>query len=352
MPHEGLQNHPPLTGGGGESIPLPKSEAQLSCEAKGGKWDPEKKVCILPTPEIPAVTPPQEAPGSGFFLPGELTGNIIDGKPERGTIEVSAADFKRFKDRGLGRVREAEELALTSDIEEKQRILQETGQPVRRELDPTLEQGEATPLIGPLRVKARKAVSGFLKDTAFRNFVDKFNPREQEEFFQLEPEILRTAALTEIEKNEIEKGLTASENFGSFIESLGLGGLSNFAAEKPSENVQTLLKRIKTAKTEATNAEIKVKDGTWRKTYGQEVIDTQKNRIQEVESRIKLLLQDSPEFKFDSDGVNFIEDKILEARGRLFSAEINIISGEAQDPSEIQILIALQESIQKEDFEL
>ena len=133
---------------------------------------------------------------------------------------------------------------------------------------------------------------------------------------------------------------------------MGLGGLTNFAAEKPSENVQTILRRVKTAKTRATNAEIKVKDGTWRQAYGEEVIDGIELEIQAMESRIKLLLQDSPEFKFDSDGVNFIEDKIFEARERLFSAKINMISGAAKDPSEIQILIALQESIQAEDFEL
>ena len=74
---------------------------------------------------------------------------------------------------------------------------------------------------------------------------------------------------------------------------------------------------MKIQKTRATNAEIKVKDGTWRRAYGQEVIDEIKNNIQRMESRIKLLLQDSPEFKFDSDGVNFIETKILEARERL-----------------------------------
>ncbi|KKM78212.1 hypothetical protein LCGC14_1362310, partial [marine sediment metagenome] len=125
-----------------------------------------------------------------------------------------------------------------------------------------------------------------------------------------------------------------------------------FAAEKPSENIQTILRTLKIQKTRATNAELKVKDGTYRRPYGEEVINDVEGKIQEVESRIKLLLQDSPEFKFDSDGVNFIESKIFEARERLFTAKINIISGETNDPSEIQVLIALQQSIQAEDFEI
>ncbi len=331
----------------------PNLSERLSCEAKGGKWDPVALKCILPTSEVKpstaleTFTDPRTGRASGITLP--------DGRTFLG---LSSEDVERIAAGEQARVSRPEGTApvgtsqAAADVEQAQLELQTTGAPVRRELDPTLEPGETTPVIGPLKIKIRKAASGFLKDTAFRNFVEKFNPREQDAFFELQPQELATAALTQIEKNEIEKGLTNSEKFGSFIESLGLGGLTNFAAEKPSENVQTILRRVKTAKTRATNAEIKVKDGTWRQAYGEEVIDGIELEIQAMESRIKLLLQDSPEFKFDSDGVNFIEDKIFEARERLFSAKINMISGAAKDPSEIQILIALQESIQAEDFEL
>ena len=41
----------------------PKSEAQLSCEAKGGRWDEENQVCILP--EAPTLEPtPEPVPTS------------------------------------------------------------------------------------------------------------------------------------------------------------------------------------------------------------------------------------------------------------------------------------------------
>jgi len=38
----------------------PKSEEELNCEAKGGTWDDENQVCILPEPKpVPKVTPPK-----------------------------------------------------------------------------------------------------------------------------------------------------------------------------------------------------------------------------------------------------------------------------------------------------
>ena len=202
---------------------------------------------------------------------------------------------------------------------------------------------------GPLLQKISDLLDPDITEGSTAEAFRRLTPEQRE---AMSPQDLKTIALSEIERNEIEAGLTQSEQFGSFVESLSLGGLSNFAAEKPSENVQTILRRVKTAKTRATNAEIKVKDGTWRQSYGEEVIDGIENDLQSMESRMKMLIQNSPELKFDSDGVNFIEDKIFEARERLFSARINMVSGATQDPSEIQVLIALQDSISQEEFEL
>ena len=97
--------------------------------------------------------------------------------------------------------------------ERAQQELQATGAPVRRELDPTLEPGEEFPVLGPLNIKIQKALVGIEK--SIRNKI--FGQEVEDDFFKLQPEELKTAALTQIEKNEIEKGLTASEEFGSFV---------------------------------------------------------------------------------------------------------------------------------------
>ena len=334
MPHLGLQSHPPLQ-------PPPSTE-QVECESKGGIWNVAAKTCVLPktaatTPET--FTDPRTGRAAGITTPD---GRTFLGLGPEDVARIAAGEQERVaRPEGTAPVGTA---AAAADIERQQQLLQTTGAPVRRELDPTLQFREDVPVIGPLLIKIRKATIGLLEKTPLGKFVSS------DEFFKLQPEELSTAALTQIEKNEIEKGLTRSEKFGSAIESLGLGGLTNFAAEKPSENVKSILRQIKIAKTRATNAEIKVKDGTWRKEYGKEVITGIENDLQKFESRMKLLIQDSPEFKFDSEGVNFIEDKVFEARERLFAAKINMLSGAAKDPSEIQLLIALQESIQSEDF--
>jgi len=342
-----------------------KSEAQVSCESKGGRWDARNRECNLPAgPRKPEVKPePSKAiPPPEKFPPAAPPGTVItdqDTGKATGFISPSGQFIQADKDAIQVLLnKQAEEAALTSGltgekfakqagIEQAQETLQTTGAPVRRELDPTIRPGEETPIIGPLGIKIGEVLQGL----ANKILPDVFDEPITASSF-ITPEELKTAALSQIEKNEIERGLTDSEKFGSFVEALSLGGLSNFAAEKPSENVQTILRELKTQKTRATNAEIKVKDGTWRQTYGEEVIDEIDNNIQRMESRIKLLLQDSPEFKFDSDGVNFIEEKIFEARERLFQAKINIVEGETNDPSEIQMLIALRKSIQEESFEI
>ena len=74
----------------------PKSEAQLSCEAKGGRWDEENQVCILPEPPTPEPTPPpgitipagtpetfsssETGRASGITTPGKGTYHIPTGK--------------------------------------------------------------------------------------------------------------------------------------------------------------------------------------------------------------------------------------------------------------------------------
>lgn len=211
-------------------------------------------------------------------------------------------------------------------------------QPERRELDPSRTALGAAPVIGPL-------AEGILKAVGFTPSVN----------LDATPEEMKTLALTKIEKQEINKGITASENFGQFVEAIPVFGslASKYAGgllETPSENTQTILKELKTEKTRATNAEIKVKDGTLSQAAGQEIIDGVEQNIQRMESRIKLLVQNSPELKFNSDGVNFIETKILESRERLFQAKINMAAGAAKDPTEIDLLRSLQGSISAEDF--
>ena len=329
-----------------QGIFTPKKTPEQECIDKGGKWNGSK--CIMPSEEVKKEVKAKEIKqDTGFQIGNEV---------------VSEKEYYRIKSllpgaeggsRGELVSEEDRETAAALDVTPEQRAAEEeqaalqAHPPERRELDPYVTELEKKPVYGPILTSIKDVMTDVFLSKDFR---EKYGDRQGFSRYDLKPEELRTLALTQIEKNEIEAGLTRSELFGSYMESLSLGGLSDFIAEKPSENVQTILKELKTEKTRATNAEIKVKDGTWRKEYGEEVITEIDSNIQRMESRIKMLIQNSPELKFNSDGVNFIELKIYEARERLFAAKINMVTGATKDPTDIEILLSLQESIQQEDF--
>ena len=351
MPHDNT-SHPPNqtlipTGGANQSEPLPTPKQQ--CKIDGGVWNEEKQRCIFPdkvTPKdvevfdfkggVKGVETPQGRSFLANLSPEELE-SIRAGEQRQSRQEVGFA--------------EAGTAQRAADIQEQQRALQETGAPVRRELDPTLQTGEDFPIVGPLLTKIRKAL-GLRPE--MRSLIDVITGKGKtgEEFFELQPEELKTLALTQIERQEIERGLTDSEQFGSFVEALPFGSLSNFAAEKPSENVQTVLKSLRILKSRAIDVELKFNKGLISKGTAEERLTLIENEIQRGESRMILLIQNSPELKFNSDGVNFIELKILESRERLFDSRLALIGGPNTDPTELDILLGLQEDIEGEDFDI
>ena len=379
-----------------------KSKAQLSCEAKGGRWDAANNACIMPTETKPEpdkpnqlTVPVEDKPLILRDKEGNVTGirRPGDETPILGNPDDIEQILKNYNERDInteGAV-EGTEVAAAAQVRASQQELQTTQQPVRRELDPTLQTGEDIPVVGPLLTKIRKTlgpsdasnsvldlITGKVKEdipvvgplltkirktlglsAASNSVLDLITGKpKDEEFFELQPEELRRVALTEIERREIERGLTDSEKFGSLIEALPIGELQKYvpgagAAEKPSENVQTVLKSLRILKSRAIDVELKYAKGTiTTRSAANARLDAIENEIQEGESRMKLLIQNSPEFKFNSDGVNFIELKILEARERSFDSRIAILAGPITDPSDIDILMELQAGIQTEDFDI
>lgn len=312
----------------------PKDRA--SCIARGGTW--ENGVCFMPDTKEEKVK-----------------GRVSSRDPAReelrqkqlATDPLFAEKLRVIEERKQQQIiTQAQEELKTPEqkaIEEEQLKVQTEEQPVRRELDPERLGIEKVPVVGPL-----------LKG-AFDKVLFYKGGSELSKEAKIQPEEMRTIVLSAIEKQEVERGLTGSERFGEFVEAIPIIGsiAAKYAGgliETPSENTQTILKELKTEKTRATNAEIKVKDGTLSVQAGQEIIEDIDNNIQRMESRMKMLISHSPELKFNSDGVNFIETKILEARERLFAAKINIVEGASSDPSDITILQSLKGSIELEDF--
>ncbi len=358
------------------------AHTQQTCTAAGGSWNPILKKCKLPfkptpRPEPVSISPEEnfarlkaeeEAKGfkgaGGFASP---TGVELTSK-EAGQAAIREREKRINELKAQGRPPDvAERLARqeqsdTAEIERQQRLsveerqkLQLTSSPERRQLDPALVPGEEFPVIGPLLIQIKKA----LGITKRRGILDIVKGRFGEEtpFPELQPEELRTLALTEIERQEIERGLTSSEKFGSFIEALNVGELQKYipgaaGAEKPSDNVQTVLKSLRLLKTTAIDVELKYKKNLLSKSAAEDRLTELENEIQVGESRMKLLIQESPELKFNSDGVNFIELKILETRQRTFDSRIALTFPQTVEPSDIDILLALKEDVAEESFDI
>ena len=318
--------------------------------------DTRQSIAPAPTPKTPKTSQAQ-APGSvGARVSLADRQELADARARNAGLQPRLLEDVRTS--GILSERRLQEEPLVQAEAEAERvgIAQEEirgEQPQRRELDPFIGAGESVPVIGGGIGAVKQILSALSRGITKVLFKDATDETVLDD--RITPEDLRTLALTEIEKREIQKGLTDSEQFGQFVEGIPLIG--SFAAkyaggliETPSENTQTILKELKTEKTRATNVEIKVKDGTLSPASGDEIITSIEQNIQRMESRIKLLVQNSPELKFNSDGVNFIETKILESRERLFQAKINMAAGASKDPTEIDLLRSLQGSISLEDF--
>ena len=351
-----------------EDVARDKLEIQRqNCIQRGGRWDGTR--CILPERDKPVPDPKQPSPpDTRTRIQRDEFGNIISTtteplrpitKEERlgvglaGIPEVGAREALTGK-QALGVIQEEREKLAREQTPE---VL-----PLQPTLDPGLGGdieaigGEAFPIIGPLGTFGKRNFAKFfgLGQPGAGVTIDNFNNFDEAVGQQFQPDnvTLRNEFLTEIANKEINRGLTRNERVGEFVEALSLGDLTNFAAEKPSENVQTVLKSIRLLKTDATDVETKVIRGTLTIPAAEARLDEIEGELILSNFRMKMLIQNSPELKFDSDGVNFIEQKVLQASRRVFDARNGILAGATQDPTELQILADLRRSIDAESFEI
>ena len=197
---------------------------------------------------------------------------------------------------------------------------------------------------------------GILKDNirpgaAPISLIDALTREDQQ---GLTPEELRMIAISELHTKENERFLTDSEKFGSFVEALPGGALEKWVpgtaeAELPSDNIQTILQGARVLKTRLADIESKAETGELTQSQANARIALIDEELDRAEHDIALLIQDSPVMKFNSDGVNFIELKILEIRERSFDAKKAAITGQVRDITDLEIIQGLQPA-SEEDF--
>lgn len=363
----------------------PVEKARKECAARGSRWrwNASTNTCeeINPIDLTPPKRTPEEAaqrtrtqeeinagiigetrtsggelvnlPQQGAFKEGDIVTDTDTGVPT-GIIKngkffaLPREDIQNIVNKGLAERAPIEGAETATGRLERERIETETaelfatGTPERVELDPITTQLEKFPVFGPL--------NQLIKDKLVKLFGGESNA-------EITQEILMSTAISEIERIEIQKGLTASEKFGTVAEALNAGELAKFipglgGAEKPSGNVQTLLKGVRTLKSRAVDVETKFNRGIGTKTSHTMRLDDIEREIEETRFRIKVLIQGSPDLKFNSDGVNFIELKLLEVDERIFDSRLALIAGPSEDSSDFERLAAAQEAIAEEDFDI
>jgi hypothetical protein len=331
--------------------PEPINSPRRICIDKGGKWI--NGACVMPQDET-IVTTPQSTTDtfkmSGIDRPaGEhiqpQTQQAIEAR--RNKLELGV---ELDKGNSARQAQEANQQEAIRDAEIQRLTDEET--PQKRELDPYVNELEQIPIVGEFVSEVFNILTRQIpfKNKIFPSGTGKLN-------YQPQPEELKTAILTEIEKVEIEAGLTDSEKFGTFAESVKLGQLERFIpglgeAELPSGNVQNIVKSLRVLKTRVTDIESKIVAGKLTQSQAAERIALIENELQAGESRMKLLIQNSPELKVNSDGVNFIELKVLETRERLQDAKIANVKGATRDPTDLEVLNDLKNAINDENFNI
>jgi len=300
-----------------------------------------------------------KASGSGVDKPevtrdaetGELSGLRVGDKTFLGLDPEEIATIAAGEKRKVT-VPEGAVEAGTSEKErkiekEKEEIIEEES-PERPELGPEERGGETVPVLGA----EIAIIQNLMEDSARDGLLGRLGIKAQKEGW-LQPEVYKDLARTEIEKKVFEEGVTASEKFGAFIESIPvLGFVSKYVGglvETPYGNIQEMRKNIRKEKVRATNAMTLARTGSISPEAAMETIREVEGEINRLESRIKLLVNFSGQLRFNSDQINTIETEILTTKEILLEAKLRASEGAITDPTEMELLMQLNKG---EDEEL
>ncbi len=356
----------PFTTSGGSSKRKvdPYAEKRKQCKLNGGTWDAVRKVCVMPEvkKEAPKPTAPQR--NRIYSRPqGTDSSRNIDitdlTEKEREDIQrkhaLEGQEIKRL--RAEQELEEATALARrtvypeqVAEEEQAKADIEALYVPKKRELDPqfvdtgaSLTGNSDVKVLGGMNVAISRWVSDIQKKRrdAGKPYIEKFILDD------LQPEELSSLAKTEIERQVYETGITESEKFGAMIEGIPiLGGLVNKfgggAIETPTGNIETMVRTIRTEKSRAAEIATQVTQGVLTdKIMAMETVEDIELEMQKLQSRIKLLTENAPELRFDSDGINKIEQEILRAEEVLYKSKVLILQGQQEDPTNTMLLMAM-----------
>jgi len=151
--------------------------------------------------------------------------------------------------------------------------------------------------------------------------------------------------LSEIQRAEIERGVTWSEAIGAAIEGIPSGSqLSRLAdVETPRGNLEETFGDIKGTTSRIRNIVTAVNDGSISVEAGDQILGEIEDYISIKEARLQMLIINSPSLNFNSDRVNSFETDILTVKERLFRAKGVILEGQTKQLTPVEMMLKLQE---------
>lgn len=303
------------------------SSEKANCEAKGWIWNELTKTCTNPkltntqTPEV--FTDVQTGEQSGITLP---TGETFLGLNREDIAEVNRQYQQKTQlPQGTAPVGTA---ARQAEYQQAQNQLIENQAPQRVELNPELDKTEGIPIIGSI-------VKGF--EPLFQKIFGENSVPSNQQVLEF--------AKSDIQRKEIEKGLSWSEAIGAAIEGIPGGDVVTklLDIERPRGNLEEVMQDIVTQYRRVSAIESNVKSGYLPVNVADEQLKDIEQYILKQEARLRLLIQNSPSLNFNSDRVNGFETDILKVREKIFIAKLNILSGAIKEPTEMELFMKQQE---------
>jgi len=317
-----------------------------------------KPMSIRPEPE-PEPEPELPTREGGVFRDprtGRVSGTEIGRRTFLGLSPSEVEALHQQEKTRLALSEGATEISETGKVErESKQFLEEKGffdetRPEKTELDLPAPVGTGKiPIVGPgMSVFSQVGWSNFVKSALGKIGIGTTTPEQVQAIIQ-DPETLREFAIREIQDEVISEGTTAREKFGAFIEAVPIVGnlVSRFAdglIEDPKGNVDTIVSEIQSVGTRATNMREKALTGKMGDPYNAYVqLADMEMDLSKMEQRIKLLSLESAKLRANGDAINLIEEKILDAKQRVFDAKQSAASGIVNQASDSSIFATLQE---------
>jgi len=167
------------------------------------------------------------------------------------------------------------------------------------------------------------------------------------------PETQRQIMLQEIQREELDKSLSASQKLGALLEpylgdlkvfDIDVGGYADQWLQMPKKDVETIVEQIAELESSVSGMTDSASQGEIGNPA--EVLRDIAQKEEDLaiyEARIKRLIIESTELRRNPEQVNLIEEKILSARETFFEAKQRAAEGALITPTDSQLYLKLQE---------